>query len=75
MLYGDNDLEEMITDKREIFARIRVRSTPLQGENCSSIRQGEHVLATQSSHVKGVFYDARVEKVCLLICFLRICLI
>lgn len=50
-------------DKQEIFARIRVRSTPLQGDDCSSIRQGEHVLAAKSSQVDGVFYDARMEKV------------
>lgn len=62
MLYGNN-MEEMITDKQGISARIRVRSTPLQGDDCLSIRQGEHVLATESSHAKGVFYDARVEKV------------
>ena len=62
MLYGNN-LEEVIIDKQEIFARIRVRSIPLQGDDCSSIRKGDHVLATESSHVKGVFYDARVEQV------------
>ncbi|XP_041999062.1 uncharacterized protein LOC121748645 isoform X2 [Salvia splendens] len=61
VLYGNN-LEEVIIDKQEIFARIRVRSIPLQGDDCSSIRKGDHVLATESSHVKGVFYDARVEQ-------------
>ncbi|XP_057778929.1 uncharacterized protein LOC130997581 isoform X2 [Salvia miltiorrhiza] len=61
VLYGNN-LEEMIINKQEIFARIRVRSTPLEGDDCSSIKQGDHVLATESLHVKGVFYDARVEK-------------
>ncbi|KAH6802567.1 hypothetical protein C2S51_034013 [Perilla frutescens var. frutescens] len=62
VLYGNSNLEETITDEKEISARIRVRSTPLQGDDCTSIRQGEHVLATQNSHVNGVFYDARVEK-------------
>lgn len=62
MLYGNN-LEEVIIDKQEIFARIRVRSIPLQGDDCSSIRKGDRVLATESLHVKGVFYDARVEQV------------
>lgn len=55
----------MITDKQEILARIRVRSTPLQGDDCSSIRQGDHVLATESQQADGSFYDARLEKVCL----------
>lgn len=59
----ENNSQEMITDKKEIFARVRVRSTPLQGDDCSSIRQGEHVLAAKSSQVDGVFYDARMEKV------------
>lgn len=62
VLYGNNNLEEMITDEKEIHARIRVRSTPLQGDDCSSIRQGDHVLATPNSHVNDVFYDAQVEK-------------
>ncbi|KAK6140284.1 hypothetical protein DH2020_025980 [Rehmannia glutinosa] len=62
--YGENYPEEMISDKQEVLARVRVRSTPLQGDDCSSLQEGNHVLATQSSHVKGVFYDAQVEKTC-----------
>lgn len=61
----------MIADKREILARIRVRSTPLQGDDCSSLRQGDHVLATKNSHVKSLFHDARVEEVYILICILK----
>ncbi|KAL7136477.1 hypothetical protein ABFS83_10G033500 [Erythranthe nasuta] len=60
--YGDNDTEEIITDQQEVMARIRVRSTPLQGDDCSSLRQGDRVLATKSSHVKSVFCDALVEE-------------
>ncbi|KAK4419091.1 hypothetical protein Salat_2321900 [Sesamum alatum] len=60
--YGDNYLEEMITDKDGVLARVRVRSTPLQGDDCSSLQQGDHVLATRNPHPKGVFCDARVEE-------------
>ncbi|KAL3839548.1 hypothetical protein ACJIZ3_024139 [Penstemon smallii] len=60
--YEDTDLEETIVDKEGVPGRIRVRSTPLQGDDCSSIQPGDMVLATRKSHVKGVFYDARVEE-------------
>ncbi|GFQ07043.1 protein sawadee homeodomain homolog 2 [Phtheirospermum japonicum] len=60
--YEDNHSEEVIAEKDEILTRIRVRSTPLQGNDCSSLRQGNRVLAARSSGVKGVFCDALVEK-------------
>ncbi|KAL8039403.1 hypothetical protein ABFX02_10G034900 [Erythranthe guttata] len=60
--FGDNYMEEIITDQQEVMARIRVRSTPLQGDDCSSLRQGDRVLATRSSHAKSVFCDALVEE-------------
>ncbi|KAL6520974.1 hypothetical protein OROGR_017543 [Orobanche gracilis] len=62
VVYGDNHPKEVIADKQEVLSRIRVRSTPLQGGDCSSLQQGNHILATKSSDVKGVFCDARVEK-------------
>ncbi|KAG8376880.1 hypothetical protein BUALT_Bualt09G0110100 [Buddleja alternifolia] len=61
--YGDNNVDEMIGDKEGVLARIRVRSTPLQGDDCSFIQQGDHVLATQNTSVKDGFCDARVEEV------------
>ncbi|KAL3628618.1 hypothetical protein CASFOL_027664 [Castilleja foliolosa] len=60
--YEDNHYGEVIAEKDEILTRIRVRSTPLQGYDCSSLRQGNRVLAAQSSDVKGVYCDALVEK-------------
>ncbi|KAL2554511.1 uncharacterized protein Fot_08130 [Forsythia ovata] len=61
--YGDSDSEETIVDKKEVLARLRVRSVPLQGNSCSLVQLGDHVLATQNSHVKGLFFDAQVEEV------------
>ncbi|XP_059667810.1 uncharacterized protein LOC132313150 [Cornus florida] len=61
--YGGNDSEDMIVDKEEAFARLRVRSVPLQGDDCSFIQEGEHVLANQKSQSKNLFFDAEVEKV------------
>lgn len=75
MQYGDSNAEETITDEKDILERVRVRSIPLQGDDCSSIKQGDHVLATKSSRAKDVLYDARVEEVHFLICLMRICLI
>ncbi|KAL0451166.1 UNVERIFIED_CONTAM: hypothetical protein Slati_1673000 [Sesamum latifolium] len=60
--YGDNILEEMITDKDGVHARVRVRSMPLEGDDCSSLQRGDHVLATRHPHAKGVFFDAQVEE-------------
>ncbi|GER28615.1 carboxyl-terminal domain (ctd) phosphatase-like2 [Striga asiatica] len=59
--YEDSHSQEVIADKEEILSRVRVRSTPLQGDDCSSLEQGYHVLA-QSLLSRNVFYDARVEK-------------
>ncbi|KAL0375197.1 UNVERIFIED_CONTAM: hypothetical protein Sradi_3435400 [Sesamum radiatum] len=60
--YGDNIMEERITNKDGVLARVRVRSMPLQGDECSSLQRGDHVLATHHPHSKGVFCDARVEE-------------
>ncbi|CAA0836415.1 Unknown protein [Striga hermonthica] len=59
--YEDGHSQLVIADKEEILSRVRVRSTPLQGDDCSSLEQGNHVLA-QSPLSRNVFYDARVEK-------------
>uniref|UniRef100_A0A5B7B8A9 SAWADEE domain-containing protein n=1 Tax=Davidia involucrata TaxID=16924 RepID=A0A5B7B8A9_DAVIN len=61
--YGSNDSEDIIMNKEEAFMRLRIRSVPLQGDDCSHIQQGEHVLATEKSQSKSLFFDAEVEKV------------
>ncbi|KAA8516446.1 hypothetical protein F0562_016739 [Nyssa sinensis] len=61
--YGSNDSEDIIVNEDEAFMRLRIRSVPLQGDDCSHIQQGEHVLATQKSQSRSLFFDAEVEKV------------
>ncbi|KAK3038543.1 hypothetical protein RJ639_029343 [Escallonia herrerae] len=61
--YGTNDMEDIIVNREEAVRRIRIRSLPLRGDDCSRIEQGEHVLATQKSESKSLFFDAEVEKV------------
>lgn len=57
----------MVLNKDEALMRLRFRSAPLQGDDCSHI-QGKHVLCIHKSPFKSHFYDAKVEKV--LICIL-----
>ncbi|KAK3031714.1 hypothetical protein RJ639_035300 [Escallonia herrerae] len=61
--YGTNDMEDIIVNRKEAVRHIRIRSLPLQSDDCSRIEQGEHVLATQKSESKSLFFDAEVEKV------------
>lgn len=61
--YGENGFEDIIVNKEEAISRLRVRSVPLQGDECSEIQQGDHILATQQSESKSLFFDAEVEKV------------
>ncbi|KAK9290883.1 hypothetical protein L1049_009062 [Liquidambar formosana] len=60
--FGSQDLEDMILNNEEALTRIRIRSVPLQGDDCSRIDEGEHVLATDKSQFKSLFFDAEVEK-------------
>lgn len=60
--FGRQELEDMVLSKDEALMRLRFRSTPLQGDDCSHI-QGEHVLGIHKSPFKSHFYDAKVEKV------------
>ncbi|RVW33786.1 hypothetical protein CK203_074812 [Vitis vinifera] len=60
--FGSQDLEDIISNEEEALARLRIRSVPLQGEDCSLIEEGERVLATHKSHFKTLSFDAMVEK-------------
>lgn len=53
----------MILNEPEVLKRLRFRSIPLQGDDCSHIEQGKHVLAACKSQFPDCFYDAEVEKV------------
>lgn len=61
--FGSQDLEDMLLHDEEALTCLRFRSTPLQGDDCTHIKEGECVLATHKSHFKSNFYDAKVEKV------------
>ncbi|XP_050379465.1 uncharacterized protein LOC126796781 [Argentina anserina] len=60
--FGRQELEEMVLNKDEVLTRLRFRSAPLQGDDCSHI-EGDHVLAIHKSPFKSHLYDAKVEKV------------
>ncbi|KAE8099421.1 hypothetical protein FH972_017405 [Carpinus fangiana] len=61
--FGSQDLEDMLLHDEEALTRLRFRSTPLQGDDCTHIEEGERVLTTTKSQFKSYFYDAKVEKV------------
>lgn len=61
--FGSQEPEDMILTEPEVLERLRFRSIPLQGDDCSHIEQGKHVLAAFNSHFPECFYDAKVEKV------------
>ncbi|CAK9188179.1 unnamed protein product [Ilex paraguariensis] len=60
--YKDNYSQDIILNKEEALARLRLRSIPLQGDDCSHINKGEQVLATLKLQSKTLFFDAEVEK-------------
>ncbi|XP_071907699.1 uncharacterized protein [Coffea arabica] len=60
--YGTNDTDDCIVTKEEALSRLRIRSTPLHGDECSLLREGDRVLATRKSPPKSLFFDAQVEK-------------
>jgi hypothetical protein len=61
--FGSQDLEDILLHDEEALMRLRFCSTPLQGDDCTHIEEGECVLATNKSQFKSNFYDAKVEKV------------
>ncbi|KAM3688899.1 hypothetical protein ACJW31_09G005800 [Castanea mollissima] len=61
--FGSQELEDMLLQDEEALTCLRFRSTPLQGDDCTHIEEGEHVLATHKSQFKSRLYDAKVEKV------------
>lgn len=65
--YSDDnsDPDDIILSTDEAVARLRIRSTPLEGLSCSTVQQGDGVLAKRS-HV-NLFFDAEVTKVKILL--------
>lgn len=69
--FESQDFENMLLHDEEALECLRFRSVPLQGDDCSRIKEGEHVLAAHKSQFRSCFYDAKVEKVhalCLYAC-------
>lgn len=61
--YVNADSEDIIVSEEEAIARLRIRSIPLDGDDCVHIQEGDHVLATRKSQSKSLSFDAEVEKV------------
>lgn len=61
--YGNNGSQDTLLSEKEALMRIRVRSLPLQDDDCNHIKPGEHVVVNRSSQPEGGFFDAEVEKV------------
>lgn len=62
--YSDDnsDPDDIILSTDEAVARLRIRSTPLEGLSCSTVQQGDRVLAK-----RNLFFDAEVTKVKILL--------
>lgn len=55
--------DTIFKNEEEAVKHLRIRSLPLQGDDCSKIAQGEHVLAAHKSQFKIRLFDAEVQKV------------
>ena len=53
----------MLLKKEEVLMHLRIRSMPLQVDDCCRIEEGEYVLANRKSQFKNLFHDAEVQKV------------
>ncbi|KAI3801318.1 hypothetical protein L1987_29422 [Smallanthus sonchifolius] len=61
--YENNDSEDVLLSEKEAMIRIRARSLPLQDDECTHIKPGDHVVVSQNSQSENGFFDAEVEKV------------
>ncbi|KVI12146.1 hypothetical protein Ccrd_009459 [Cynara cardunculus var. scolymus] len=61
--YGNDRFQDTLVSEKEALMRIRVRSLPLQDDDCIHIKPGEHVVVNRNSQPEGGFFDAEVEKV------------
>ncbi|KAJ8754055.1 hypothetical protein K2173_001953 [Erythroxylum novogranatense] len=53
----------VLLKKDEVLTCLRFRSVPLQGDECSCIKEGDHVLASRDTGLDNLFCDAKVKKV------------
>ncbi|KAK8961460.1 hypothetical protein KSP40_PGU009007 [Platanthera guangdongensis] len=59
--FGNGD-EDLLYNKEDALSRLRFRSTPLQGDECTNIKEGDCVLALQKAQSKSLFVDATIEQ-------------
>lgn len=59
--FGNGD-EDLLYNKEDALSRLRFRSTPLQGDECINIMEGDRVLALQKGRSKNLFIDATIEQ-------------
>lgn len=55
--------DNIILDVEDAFVCLRVRSVPLQGDDCCYIEEGKHILAACEENYQRLFFDAVVQKV------------
>ncbi|KAI0498291.1 hypothetical protein KFK09_021532 [Dendrobium nobile] len=60
--FGTDEEEDVICNTEDALSRLRFRSTPLQGDECTNIKEGERVLALQKTKSKSLFIDATIEE-------------
>lgn len=61
--FGNNGFQDILVSDKEAMMRIRVRSIPLQDDDCTLIKPGDRVVVNQNSESDTGFFDAEVEKV------------
>lgn len=55
--------EDIILDVEDALVCLRVRSVPLQGDDCYYIEEGKRVLAACENNFQRFYFDAVVQKV------------
>nr|XP_043621106.1 uncharacterized protein LOC122592853 [Erigeron canadensis] len=61
--FENNGFQDILVSEKEALTRIRVRSLPLQDDDCTRVKPGEHVVVKQNSESETGSFDAEVEKV------------
>uniref|UniRef100_A0A803LVS3 SAWADEE domain-containing protein n=1 Tax=Chenopodium quinoa TaxID=63459 RepID=A0A803LVS3_CHEQI len=54
--------EDVILDAEDARVCLRVRSVPVQGDDCCCIEEGKHVVAACERNYQRLFFDAVVQK-------------
>lgn len=63
MQFQSCEMEDVVLHKEELLTHLRFRSTPLRVGDCSSIVEGEAILAARNLKPDERFFDAEVERV------------